>query len=276
MSNKPTYSIDEEKKMQFAGIFVLEYMINKPSIFNLLLEGNDIDLEPILEWLMVKKYVDIENKEKYVPTEKGRESLSLFLARYTEFLNIFDIYCAVDLGNGEFAFDDYFDYQESGGWKNFLDQERFEDLRVAVASFKNMDPVEIVFMSFINEDRFGKDESGWQFDLLLGTVWDEILDICNCALAWQDLGYEDDEGQVDAKVVIEDIIKQGTELMMELHKQETNFAAQEITQSELDDKKDDNETYVERVVVEEYPYDYYDPYYDPYYVSPLWFGLWLI
>lgn len=276
MSNKPVYTINEEQKMQFAGIFVLEYMINKPSIFALLLEGNDIDLEPILEWLMVKKYVDIENQEKYIPTEKGRKSLTLFLTRYTEFLNIFDIYCAVDLGSGEFAFDDYFDYQNTGGWKNFLDQERFEDLRIAVASFKKMDPVEIVFMSFINESRFGKDDSGWQFDLLLGTVWDEILDICNSALAWQELGYEDDEGEVPAKVVIEDVIKQGTEIMMNLHKQEASFATGEISHEGEDDDDDEEDTYVERVVIDEYPYDYYDPYWDPYYVSPLWFGLWLI
>ncbi|MCP4579785.1 MAG: response regulator [Deltaproteobacteria bacterium] len=59
-----------------------------------------------------------------------------------------------------------------------------------MAEFKKLDPVEIVFMSFLNEDRFGRDETGWQFDLLLGNIWDEILHICNTAIRLEDLGYE--------------------------------------------------------------------------------------
>jgi len=272
--SKPKYSINDEQKMNFAGVFVLEYMINKPSIFAVFLEGNDADLESILEWLLVKEYVAIEDKEKYVPTGKGRNCLTLFLTRYTEFLNIFDIYCAVDLEAGEFAFNNYFDYQDHGGWKNYLEQEKFEDLRIAVASYKKIDPVEIVFMSFINEERFGKNESGWQFDLLLGTVWDEILDICNGAIAWQELGFEDDQGKVSAKEVIEDIIGQGTKIMLQLHKKEASFASASITDNE--DPQDDDDVYVERVVIEEYPYSYYEPYYDPFYISPLWLAIWLI
>ncbi len=68
----------------------------------------------------------------------------------------------------------------------------------------------MIFMSFINEKRFGRDDGGkWQFDLLLGSVWDEILDICNQAINWPELGYEDDQGKVPAADVIEDIIAQG-------------------------------------------------------------------
>ena len=48
------YRINDEEKKQFAGIYVLEYMINKPEQFPLLLSENDQDLEPILEWLLVK------------------------------------------------------------------------------------------------------------------------------------------------------------------------------------------------------------------------------
>ena len=75
------YSIDEEGKKQFAGIHVLEYMINKPHKFPLLLSQNDEDLEPILEWLLVKDYISIEDKESYAPTEKGRSCLSNFMKR---------------------------------------------------------------------------------------------------------------------------------------------------------------------------------------------------
>jgi len=272
---KKNYVINEERKRQFAGIFVLEYMINKPNAFSVLLEENDTDLEPILEWLMVKKYVEIRDSEKYVPTERGRESLKLFLARYTEFLNIFDVFCAIDLEKGEFSFSKYFDYEDPQQWRHYLQQERWEDLRIAVASFKEIDPIEIVFMSFINEERFGRDETGWQFDLLLGTVWDEILEICNTALAWQELDYEDEDGMVEAKTVIEDIIRQGTKIMMDLHEQEASFASQSINHGEKNGDEEDDPV-VERVIIEEHPYAYYEPYWSPFYVSPLWLGLWLI
>ncbi len=273
MSRK--YSLTEEQKKQFAGIYVLEYMINKPSSFELLLRDEDADLEPILEWLLVKEYIEILDKEKYVPTEKGRESLSKFMARYTEFLNVFDVFCAVDLEEGEFAFSSYFDFEDKQEWRAFLNEERWEDLRVAVAEFKKLDPVEIVFMSFINEDRFGKDQTGWQFDLLLGTVWDEILEICETAVHWEDLGYEDDEGEVPAEEVIQDIIKQGAELLVELKKKEA-LLAPPIDHGNGNGYENDGEEYVERVVMEEYPPDYYYSYYDPFYVSPLWLGLWLL
>ncbi|VAX35360.1 hypothetical protein MNBD_UNCLBAC01-43 [hydrothermal vent metagenome] len=273
MSAQKKYQISEERKKEFAGIFVLEYIINRPHEFSILLEGDDKDLETILEWLLVREYVEIKNQESYIPTPKGRECLKLFLARYSEYLNVFDIYCAVDLESGTFAFKDYFEYENPEDWKKYLNDERWEDLRIAVATRKKMDPIEIVFMSFIRECRFGKNEAGWQFDLLLGSIWDEILDICNTALKWEDFGYEDEEGEVTASEVIDDIISQGAELMVNLHKREASFANKEIEH----DSSDDEEDYVvERVEMEEYPYGYYEPYYDPFYISPLWLAVWLI
>ena len=275
MNDEKKFTISEERKKEFAGIFVLEYIINRPYEFSILLEGDDKDLETILEWLLVREYVEIKKQESYIPTEKGRECLKLFLARYSEYLNIFDIYCAVDLEEGTFAFSRYFEFDNSDDWKNYLKDSRWEDLRIAVATRKKMDPVEIVFMSFISECRFGKNNAGWQFDLLLGSIWDEILDICNMALTWEELGYEDEQGKVEACDVIDDIISQGAKIMVELHKKEASFANKEI---EHDNSNNDNdeEEYVEKVVMEEYPYGYYEPYYDPFYISPLWLAIWLI
>ena len=91
---------------------------------------------------------------------------------------------------GDFAFASYFDFDDDIRWREYLDDDRWDDLRVAVADYKKLNPVEIVFMSFISENRFGRNEVGWQFELLLGAVWDEILDICNSAIQWDQLGYE--------------------------------------------------------------------------------------
>ncbi len=272
--------ITDEKKQRFAAIYVLDHMINTPKTFPLLLERNDEDLEPILEHLLVKDCIAIHDKERYVPTEKGREALRLFMARYSEFLRIFDVFCGVDLESGEFAFARYFELEDDHAWKAYLNQDRWDDLRVAVAEFKKIDPIEIVFMSFINESRFGRDETGWQFDLLLGSVWDEIGEIVETAIHADDLGYETDGEAVPGKDVLSDVLTQGAKLLTELLDEEdrrsdggTEGGGGLAPQS--GDGDDQEDEYVERVWIEQYPSAYYQPYYDPFYVSPLWLAVFL-
>ena len=214
------YSVTEIQKSQFAAIYLLEYMINAPKLFALMLEREEEDLEPILEWLLVRDLVQIKDEERYTPTEKGRSALQRFMGRYSDFLNFFDVFCAVDLEEGSFAFADYFDFDTKSSWQAHLNQERWEDLRVAVAAYKGIDPVEIVFMSFVNEERFGRTETGWAFDLLLGSVWDEILNICNSALRIEQLGWDSQDGPVSGESVIQDIVNQGLSLVEQLHGQE--------------------------------------------------------
>jgi hypothetical protein len=220
MSASEPFQLTEDQKKAFAGIYLLEFMINEPVAFNLLLEREDADLEPVLEWLLVKEYVTIVDEERYTANRKGRDVLKRFLERYSQFLHFFDVFSAVDLAAGEFAFASYPDFDSEAEWKSFLNDERWEDLRVTVASYKRIDPVEIVFMSFIQEKRFGRDASGWQFDLLLGSVWEEILGICNSALKVDQLGYETEEGVVSGEDVLNDVIEQGFALIDDLHGKE--------------------------------------------------------
>jgi hypothetical protein len=226
MSPRPNYTVSDLQKQQFAGIYLLEYMINAPKAFQLMLEDVEEDLEPILEWLLVRDLVEIKDEERYAPTEKGREALEKFMARYSDFLSFFDVFCAVDLGAGEFAFARYYAFDDREQWKAFLGQERWEDLRIAVAAYKGIDPVEIVFMSFLNEGRFGRSETGWEFDLLLGSVWDEILNICNSALHADQLGYEDEQGAVPGEAVLQDVIAQGLNLIEQLHQHGRPYSEQ--------------------------------------------------
>ncbi|MBC2607196.1 hypothetical protein [Pelagicoccus albus] len=226
MSEAANYSVSESQKQQFAGIYLLEYMINAPKVFQLMLEDGEEDLESILEWLLVRDLIEIKDQERYAPTEKGRKALEKFMGRYSDFLTFFDVFCAVDLGEGSFAFADYYSFDGEDAWRNYLAQERWEDLRVAVANYKGIDPVEIVFMSFLNEGRFGRTETGWEFDLLLGSVWDEILQICNSALQVEQLGYDDDEGEVPGEAVIQDVIAQGLNLIEQLHQHGRPYSEQ--------------------------------------------------
>ena len=255
------FTVSEEQKKQFAAAYLLNVIINDKVIIPLYLEDKNTDLEPVLEYMMMKCYLSVENKEFYAPTDKGKEVLRRFMQRYSEFLKIFDIYCAVDLEEGSFAFEEYFNITDTQQWNKYLNNERWEDLRVAVAIYKKLNPVEIVFMSFLQEDQFGDRGEGWEFDLLLGSIWDDILKVCNTALSAPDLAYEDEDGSlIDGNMVLEDVIIQGAELNLALHKQEQDQKLQE----ENDDFDDDGYG-VEKIETEVYEY-----YCQPMYISPLW------
>lgn len=255
MSPESTYSVTEVQKNQFAGIYLLEYMINAPRLFGLMLERGEEDLEPILEWLLVRDLIQIKDEERYAPTKKGIDALKRFMKRYSDFLTFFDVFCAVDLEEGSFAFADYFEYEDKSEWLAYLNQDNWEDLRVAVAAYKGIDPVEIVFMSFINEGRFGRSETGWEFDLLLGTVWDEILEICNTALQVEQLGWENDEETVSGEAVIQDAINEGLGLIEELHQSE-DTPYREISHAKKDSP---NEATLEAVKVLKDTSNSFDP-----------------
>ncbi len=207
------YQLSPEQKHEFARLFLLDYLIEEEPRVSILLDEHHEDLEPLFEELMARELIEIDQNQCYQPSRRGVERHREFLKRYRENMALNDIFCAVDLAAGEFAFSYYNDFATQREWREFLQQPRWDDLRIAVAEYLGQDPIELVFMSFINEKRFGRDADGkWQYDLLLGTIWDEILEICNTAIHWTDLGYEDEEGEVPATAVIEDIIAQGNEL----------------------------------------------------------------
>ena len=256
------FTVSDEQKKQFASAYLLNVIINEKVTIPLYLEDNNNDLEPVLEYMMMKGCLSVDNKESYVPTDKGREVYKRFMQRYSEFLKIFDIYCAVDLEEGSFAFEEYFNITDERKWNTYLNDERWEDLRVAVSLYKKLNPVEIVFMSFLEEGQFGNRGEGWQFDLLLGSIWDDILEVCDTALTASDLSYEDEDGSpVAGNIVLEDIITQGAELNLALHKQEKEIQQEN---NENDNFSDDD------YGVEEIETEVYEYYCQPMYISPLW------
>ena len=219
MSKTPQlpYKLDDSRKHHFARLYLLDYMIQEDKKFLVLLDEYSEDLEPIFDELMARELIEIDQKQRYCVSRQGRALHQNFLKRYREEIVRNDVFCAVDLEKGEFAFAYYNDFPDLDDWNAFLNADRWDDLRVAVCEYLEQDPIELIFMSFINEKRFGRDDQGkWQFDLLLGSVWDDILEICNQSIHWPELGYEDDQGKVAAADVIEDIIAQGNALMRSL------------------------------------------------------------
>jgi len=227
----------------------MDEMINGDHKFQTVANGDDSVLEPLFIELMSKGYVETSGMN-YQITAKGREVFDTFMKRYTEYLKVYDIYSYVDLEKGEFAFSRYFDFETDEAWADFIDNERFDDLRIAVALFKKLDPAEIVFMSFVNENRFDTSVNGWQMDLVSDNSWKEIEEICQTAIKPEEVGE-------DAMV---DMIGQGSELMMKL-----------LEQEQEQQQQNNNSGDYEETIVEEETVEYYEPYYDPYYVSPIWF-----
>ena len=254
------FTLDPNKKKQLVWAFIIDQMIDKQT-FSVLLSGNNALLESIFIEMLSLKLVKIENNQ-YKVDVKGQEFIDNFFVKYKEFLKLYDIFCAVDLTAGEFAFKKFYDFDTDEQWKVYLNQERFEDVRIAVCEFKKIDPIEIVYLSFLNEGRIDTTKN-WQFDLISDLMWDEILAICNTAISLEDLLVDD---------AIQDIVLQGSEIMMDLLKEESKRALEDL-------KNTTTEYYNEEVTVWEEEVVYYEPYlYDPYYVSPccLWVGLLLL
>ena len=240
--------LTEDNKKTYKAIILLNELINGTHKFQTVANGDDQVLEPLFIELMAKGYVTTQGIN-YVATDKGEEVFANFMQRYTEYLKVYDVFSFVDLEKGEFAFSRYFDFDNDDTWNAFKNDQRFDDLRIAVALFKKIDPAEIVFMSFINENRFDVQSGGWQMDLVSDNTWTEIGNIVDTAIKPEEVGAD----------AMEDMIRQGSDLMMDLLKEEQRQRDEEAKNTEYQE-------------VEEYEtVSYYEPYYDPWYVSPIWY-----
>jgi len=240
----------------FQAIILLNEILNNNRKFKTIMNEDDHILEPLFIDLLSKGYVKITG-DQYTITELGKKVFDTFMVRYQEYLKIYDIFSFVDLEKGEFAFAKYFDFNTDAEFDAYKVDERFDDVRIAVSRFKKMNSFEIVFMSFINENRFDTTKTGWQIDLLSDDIWMEIDDIVKTAISIEQLGGED---------VIKDIVEQGSKLMIELIKQEAELRKQDLINNDNPVEETETIEVIEEEVV------YYESYYDPYYVSPVWFA----
>ena len=257
------YQLLERDKVSYICIVLLNEIINNQAYPPVNLTGEDVFLDHYLKLLLSKGMVEI-NDGAYVPTQAGRTELQNFYAKYTEYLRLFDIFCAVDLESGNFAFEEINNPSFSDDqWMDYLSNDRWSDVRVAVADFKGLNPIEIVFMSFLTEGRFEVGSERWQYNLTGEAVWREIEEICNTAITREYL-------EIDG--VLEDVIRQGSQIALDLIREadELNAPQEEYIEETEEVIEEVTEEYVEVVEMPVYGYDYWEPYYDPFYVSPIW------
>jgi|GEM_PF-742836 len=247
-------NLTKEKCDTFKGIIILNSMINHKINFNIN-DKQNICLNDLFELLSDKELIEIKG-DLFVPTQNGRNNLLSFYRKFWEFTRMFQIYSAVDLENGFFAYSNYWNVSQDE-FDNYLNSKEWDDVRIAVAEFKGIDPVEIVFMSFLDSNRFGIDNPNWKKELVGDKIWNEIVEICSTAIHKEELEADD---------VIVNIISEGSKLLVDLCKQEDNQRKQlDYEEQELEDQ---NST---EIIEEFHNYSYYEPYlYDPFYISPIW------
>jgi len=205
-------TINPERRRLFNGTVLLGHMASNGIAYDVLLPGSQTHLEAILNWLMTRDLVEISDENCYLVSTLGHATVAAFQKRYRRVLQYFDIFSVVDLGAGDFALAHHSEYESEAEWGRFLNDERWEDLRVAVARDLGADPVELVFAHFMQEGRFSFEAGGWEITLLEGLVWNEIEEICQSSLTVDDLGYDEVKGEE----VIREVIEQGFLLTREL------------------------------------------------------------
>jgi hypothetical protein len=233
-----------------------------------------------------KDVTDIDDKHGcYIITDKGRRTLQLMTEKFQDAMAQLDIYSYVNLNIG--PSDEGEPDKAFGSFDDHIEDD--EDLRVAVALYKGIDPFYLVFLSLLAEDRLGQSKC-WQYDLAIdfskdtkhetgSSFFKEIEEIVETVLTMDDLGYVDDDTgeEITGKAVIEDVIRRGA---IEAQRRAEKEAELE---EEYEEEKIGEEEIIEEEIVEYVPtYDWdvwvaYDPwaYYplyiaDPFYVAPCW------
>ncbi len=198
-------TISHERRRLFNGTVLLGHMATREVKYDVLLPGSQAHLDTILSWLLTRELVEISAENFYQVSTLGYATAAAFQKRYRRILQYFDVFAAVDLGSGEFALAQHAKFKSETKWGRFINDERWEDLRVPVARHLGADPIELVFAHFMQEGRFSFVAGGWEISLLEGIIWNEIESVCEGSLTVGDLGYDEVKGED----VITEVIEEG-------------------------------------------------------------------
>ena len=205
--------LSDIESRRFAGTVVLDRVCTTPGAFHagLLEQEDDHLLDDTFKYLLAEGIVDIGEDDHYFPTDKGWRAYQSLIHQRQSYLVHFEVFAGVDLAAGTFAEQP----------KDFLGDSRWNDLRVAVAEYKGIDPYRIVFLAMLAEEQFFSN-SDWKFDLALGSsFFREMEEIVASQISVEELGYTAEDGsQVSGESVIEDVILQGAAINQQRMEQE--------------------------------------------------------
>lgn len=265
-------TLAKKQRDYFTSVLLLDNMVNLDHEYSIMLDGELKLLEPALEQMATNGSIKLEGNQ-YVPTDKGIELLTNFKAKIVEFRKVYMHFSAVDMETAEFGYSKFYDFETDEEFEDYIADERFIDIRVAVCQFKKIDPLEIIFLDFVDRGTFDVDEEGWEAELMTGLIWDDIIEIAENNLQLETILHNDGDG------TMENVLKAGADVMIALLKEEADIAeGQDALDEEAEEEYADEDEYetttttttIEYVDEPEYDLDYYGLYYDPFYVSPCW------
>jgi hypothetical protein len=195
------------QKQEFSCLLLLHLLANeKEKIHFSMVDQVNQPLEPFFKHMENQfDWLRLDEEQNFILSTKGQEAYEKLVQQHVSYQAHFEIYAYVDLGEGVFADPD----------TDLLDDERWEDLRVAVAEHKKMEPYRIVFLAMLADDAFFQNPD-WKFDMGTETLFDEMESLTREQLGTEDLAYEDEDGNlVSGEDVLEDVIEQGSRIARE-------------------------------------------------------------
>ena len=212
LADNDYYEIDEVKGLIYAATYLLVQMDQHDLQISSRTYGPDRQLMDAIALLLEKNYIS-EKKEQYQLLPLGKEKVIEFQQRLSNILTYIDIFGYIDLDKGEFAFQKFGTFASDEGWNNYLDGNRWSDLRIAMIDYLDGDATELVFSQLIQENQLSTEEISWRNNLTTGEWWKQIQDICDNAIQEEDLGYQDGNKKVSGSDVLDDIYDQGVALL---------------------------------------------------------------
>lgn len=267
------FKVSKEKRFEMSSLVVLNHMFETGKAYPIVLQGEDRNLQEYLDWLVGRKYLELTDGV-YIISPEGQDVCTKLMRQNEDFIRRYDVLRAVDTHNAEFAFSSIFEYSKepsvvsnTSPWDDFLDDDRWHDLRLAAAEFHNIEMVQILFVAFLADGEFDTSSNLWQFDLRVGDPYNRMERIINNRISLEELG----------ESFIKRVMVAANEVMIEINEREAEEEIEEEFYEEdedYEDYEDDDDEYeyyeyevVEDVVEYEEYYEYYD---DPYYVNPYW------
>ena len=190
-----------------------------------LAETDDEGLESLLNFMESRGTLTVEEDNYYKATDKGHEVYQDLVKQLEAYVTHFEVYAYVDLEQGIFGDPE----------TDLLEGDKWSDLRVAVAEYKDIDPYRVVFLAMLSAETFYENPD-WKFDLSMGTLFQEMKQIVLEQLHVDDLGYSDSEGKVPGEEVIRDIIEQGSELVAKRKNREQEIKGRKQAEESPDEQ----------------------------------------
>ena len=208
------YFVSNAKQQKLIEFLILYCLIEKQDRFFFPFLDDTKYLEKFLFMLEEKGSLTRKDKEFKI-TQSGKEIYEQWLKTFDIYCDQYEIYSAIDLELGEFAWERKDELLEEE-WSAYFHQERFDDLRIAVAEYYDTDPGEMIFLHWILSEDFLQ-HSKWQFDLYSGLYFSKLEELIEQSIHIDDLGYYDEESdeEISGEEVIEDIVREGSKIIGE-------------------------------------------------------------